>query len=185
MNKNLLVLSSPSGGGKSTVARHLMKCFPKLKFSISATTRSQRPREEHGKDYFFLSQEEFDEKVAGGEFVEHEEIFGNRYGTLRSELEKAIENNEFLLFDIDVKGAMSLKAAFPDNTVLIFLSPQGVHVLEMRLKRRDTESEEQINNRLSRARMEMTYRDKFDYLLINDKLEDTLDNAFNIIKKYI
>lgn len=185
MKKNLIVLSSPSGGGKSTVARHLMKCFPQLKFSISATTRQQRPREEHGKDYYFLTQEDFQAKVENNEFVEHEEIFGNRYGTLLASIEEAIKKDEVLLFDVDVKGAMSLKQAFPDDALLIFLSPPSVHVLEKRLKRRDTETEEQINNRLSRARMEMSFREKFDYLLINDKLEDTLDNAFNIVRKYV
>jgi guanylate kinase len=176
--KSLIVISSPSGGGKSTIAKHLMSKFPKIEFSVSATTRRKREGEVDKRDYFFLTKEEFQSKIEGNELVEFEEIFGNYYGTLKSEVAKSIDNNKTLLFDVDVKGALSLRKNFPENTLLIFISPPNFEILENRLRNRRTESEEEIKRRLNRAEEENQYRDKFDYIIIND----TLENAFSKIE---
>jgi guanylate kinase len=183
--KHLLVLSSPSGGGKSTVARHLLNKFPKLKFSVSATTRKQRPKEKNGKDYFFLTKEEFQQKIKNNELVEYEKIFGNFYGTLKSEIDNALKTGYSLIFDIDVKGALSLKKVYPDESLLIFISPPSINVLKERLNKRGTESYEEIALRISRAKMEMELREKFDFDIINEALEDTLKISEKIVKRYL
>jgi guanylate kinase len=179
--KRLLVLSSPSGGGKSTIAAELMKVYPNLRFSVSATTRNLRPGEINGKQYHFLSEQDFKQKISDNSFVEHEEIFGNHYGTLKSEIEKAFDSGECLIFDVDVKGAMSVKNAFPDDSLLIFISPPDFQTLENRLRNRSTENEEQIQTRLSRAELEMSFVDKFDCVIINDVLENAVTEAIKII----
>ena len=183
--KRLIALSSPSGGGKTTVARFLLKKYPGLKFSVSATTRHKRPNEVNGKDYYFLTNREFEEIIENGGFIEYEEIFGNFYGTLHSEINEALGKNEFMIFDVDVKGAMSLKKAYPDDVITIFLVPPDMAELEKRLRSRSTETEEQILGRLSRARMEMEKRDRFDYIIINNILEDTLREADELLKNHI
>jgi len=184
-SKHLIVLSSPSGGGKTTIARHLLSTFPMLKFSVSATTRKQRKNETDGEDYFFLTQKQFDDKINSGDFVEHEEIYGNFYGTLHSEIKKRLSDGEFILFDVDVKGAVSLKKAYPDETLLIFVSPPDFNTLERRLRIRSTETEEQLRKRLDRARLELTYANYFDFTIINDVLEDALKKSVEIVGQYI
>ena len=181
MKKQLVILASPSGGGKSTVARHLMRTFPQLKFSVSATTRNMRQGEVDGREYHFLTREAFENAIRNDEFVEYEEIFGNLYGTLKSEINSAIRNGEKLIFDIDVKGAISLKKLYPEESLLIFISPPSQKVLEERLRKRKSESEEQILNRLSRAQLEMSLIDKFDFVVINDNLKQALDEAEDIV----
>jgi len=183
--KSLLVISSPSGGGKSTVARYLLDKYDNIKFSISATTRKQRPNEIDGKDYYFLSKETFLNKIQNNELVEYEEIFGNYYGTLKSEIVHAKKQGQCLLFDVDVKGALSIKKIYPDDSLLIFLSPPEMKALEERLKKRSTETTEQINLRLSRAKMEMGLREQFDFDIINDNLNDTLNAVDRIVQKYV
>lgn len=185
MAKRLIVISAPSGGGKSVVARYILNHFVGSRFSISATTRAMRPREVNGKDYYFLTKEDFKNKITAGEFVEHEEIFGNYYGTLKSEIETALRNNEILLFDVDVKGALSLRKAFPDDSLLIFLAPPDLKTLEDRLRLRGTESEEQINTRLSRSEMEIAQKDLFDEVVVNLILENTFADIEEIIRKNI
>lgn len=180
--KQLIVLASPSGGGKSTIARYLMKKYPSFQFSISATTRKSRPRETYGIEYFFMSKEEFEKKIDAGEFVEYEEIFGNYYGTLHSEINKALICNENLLFDIDVKGALSIKKAYPKESLLIFIAPPSIEELEHRLRLRSTETEEQIQTRLARAKMELAEQDKFDYIIINKELEKAFQQIDEIIE---
>ncbi|MFM8569607.1 MAG: guanylate kinase [Candidatus Kapaibacterium sp.] len=181
MRKHLIVLSAPSGAGKTTVARHLLSSRPDWRFSISATTRSKRPGEEHGRDYFFLTREEFVERVSSGDMIEYDEIFGNLYGTLRSEVQRAIDAGETILFDVDVKGALSLRRAFPEDTLLVFIAPPDMHVLETRLRARSTESEDQLRVRLERAEMEMSFRHEFDAVIVNDDLQATLKKAEDIV----
>ncbi|MBK9248876.1 MAG: guanylate kinase [Ignavibacteria bacterium] len=185
MPKQLFVLSAPSGGGKTTVARHLLATFPNLRFSVSATTRMQRPGEIHGKDYFFLSKDEFSIRINQGDLLEYEVIFGNYYGTLRSEVRRILESGESMIFDVDVKGALSLRRAFPDESLLMFIAPPSMDALEKRLRSRQTESAEQIALRLERAAMEMQSVDFFDEVIINDILTQTLDRAEEVVRMHI
>ena len=182
--KHLIVLSAPSGAGKTTVARHLLSAFPQLRFSVSATTRAMRSGEEHAKDYFFLSRDAFKKAIEQHDLIEYEEIFGNYYGTLRSVVDESIARGEFLVFDVDVKGALSLRAAFPDDTLLIFVAPPNREVLAERLRSRHTESDEQIELRLARAEMEMGHQDRFDQVLINEDLAETLLRAELIVRAH-
>jgi len=182
--KKLFVVSAPSGGGKSTVARYLLKKCSGMRFSISATTRKRRPNETYGLEYFFLSKDEFIKKIHNDEFVEFEIIYGNYYGTLRSEIEKALSIDYSLLFDIDVKGALSLRKEFPDDTLLIFLRPPSLSELQKRLQGRSTESDEQIAKRMERAQMELEQEPLFDYTVINGSFEETYAQIDELIDKH-
>ncbi len=184
MKKHLIVLSAPSGAGKTTVARHLLRTFPDWRFSVSATTRSMRPGEHHGKDYFFLQRDEFVHRVGSGDMIEYEEIFGNFYGTLRSEVQRSIDAGQTVLFDVDVKGAISLRHAFPDDTMLIFIAPPSLATLEQRLRGRSTESEEQLTLRLQRAEMEMSLQHEFDVVIVNEDLHETLTKAEDVVRGF-
>lgn len=181
--KKLIVLSSPSGGGKSTLAKHLMAIYPDLRFSVSCTTRKQRAGEIDGKDYYFLDKLDFENKVAEGEFAEYEQIFGNYYGTLKSEIKKHLNSGNSILFDVDVKGAVSLRKNFPSDTLLIFIYPPSFEELKRRLEKRSTESPEELHTRLERAKEELTYRDKFDYSILNDNLDIAFNDLEEVIKE--
>lgn len=183
-NKSLIVLSSPSGGGKTTLAKHLFGLYPQIKFSISATTRSMRPGEVNGKDYFFLTKNDFKQRIQNNELVEYEEIFGNYYGTLKSEVAKAIDSGEVLIFDVDVLGALSIKKHFPEESLLIFIAPPSIEILEARLRNRQTESEEQIRTRLARAEMELSKKELFDHIIINEDLESSKLKIEEVAHKY-
>lgn len=181
--KKLIVLSSPSGGGKTTVTKYIMSLYPEIMFSVSATTREQRFDEIDGKDYFFIDRKEFVDRLDQGDLIEYEVIYGNYYGTMKSEVAKALEDHRKMIFDIDVKGALSIRKHFPNDAVLIFIAPPSLDVLEKRLLNRSSESSEQIYNRLTRAKMEITYQDKFDYVIMNDKLNDTLEDVKALMEK--
>jgi len=184
----LIVVSAPSGSGKTTIAKKIIEKFPFVKFSVSATTRPKRDGEVDGKDYFFVTREEFEKKIQNGELLEWEEIYGNYYGTLKSVVEDALKNGDVLLFDVDVNGAISIKRKFPDDSVLIFIKPPNMETLKERLRRRRTESEEQLKKRLERVPMELEKAIYFDYIFVNDKLEDTVKSVeraiFNEIEKW-
>lgn len=180
--KKLIVLSSPSGGGKSTLANYLMTLYPEIRFSVSCTTRKKREGETEGKDYFFLTKEEFEDKVGKGEFAEYEQIFGNYYGTLKSEIKKHLNSGNSILFDVDVKGAVSLRRNFPEDTILIFIYPPSFEELKRRLEKRSTESEDELNIRLERAKEELTYKGKFDHAILNDVLKNAFEDLEKVIK---
>lgn len=184
-SKQLVVLSAPSGAGKTTVAKHLLATFPSLRFSVSATTRPQRPGEVNGRDYFFLTKEDFAKKIEHNDLLEYEMIFGNLYGTLRSEIQKSMDKGDVVIFDVDVKGALSLRNAFPKETLLLFIAPPCMETLEQRLRNRHTETSEQIAQRLERASMEMQSSLLFDAVIINDNLETTLQAAEDIVRNNI
>ena len=181
---NIIALSSPSGGGKTTVARYLLDNYVNCTFSVSATTRKPRGKEKNGEDYHFLSRQEFERKIIDNGLIEYEEIFGNYYGTLKSEVEKAFRNGKTVVFDVDVIGALALKDEYPDNSLIIFLEPPDMQTLERRLRDRLTENEDQIEIRLARAKMELNKKEKFDYVIVNKELETTFSKINNILINY-
>ncbi|MEI8033686.1 MAG: guanylate kinase [Chlorobiaceae bacterium] len=181
----LVVFSAPSGTGKSTIARQVLSRLSNLRFSVSATTREKRAGEEDAVNYYFLTREDFEEKIRAGGFIEHEFFFGNHYGTLLDKTREAIEGGTNLLFDLDVKGALNLKRLFPDNSLLIFIKPPSIEVLEERLKGRDSEDEESLKVRLERSRLELGYADRFDEVIVNDDLSKAVETVTAIISKFL
>jgi len=183
--RRLIVLSAPSGAGKTTVARHLLETIPGAVFSVSATTRPRRNGEVDGRDYHFLTRDEFLRAIERGDLVEYEEIFGHYYGTLRAPIEEALRSDKVVIFDVDVNGALSLKRAFPEDTFLLFIAPPSLEELERRLRNRGTETPEQIQRRLARAALEMDYRTQFDAIIVNDDLATTLQQARTLVEEAI
>jgi guanylate kinase len=180
----LIVISAPSGSGKTTIARAIMQKYPGMLFSVSATTRLPRTAEIDGKDYFFLSKEEFQRRVRLGDLVEWEEIYGNYYGTLKSEVDRALHRGTVMLFDVDVKGALSIKKTYPDDSVLIFVKPPNVEALQQRLVNRKTEDEATIRRRLERVPMEMEKGNQFDWQVVNDNLQSAVMKVDEIIREH-
>ena len=191
MSKNLIVLSAPSGTGKTTICKELLKRNKNWKFSVSATTRPPREKEIDGKDYIFMSNQKFDHMAKFGDFLEWEWVHGNKYATLASQLEDVIDDNEIMLLDIDVKGGFSIMEEYPENTFSIFIEPPGFDipekklVLEERLLKRGNEQTTQIKNRLKRFEKEMEFIDRFDISFINDNLKEAIVAVENAIKENI
>jgi len=181
----VIVIVAPSGTGKSTIARKLLHEFPDIKFSISATTRPPRNDEKEGREYYFLSEEQFEERAGNGEFLEWEYYNGHRYGTLRSEVDKLLESGYFPLLDIEVKGALNIKDIYGDDCVAIFIRPPSIEELEKRLIKRGTESETSMKRRIEIAEEELTYADNFDFVVVNDELDEAYDRVKSIIKHFI
>lgn len=174
-----IIFSAPSGSGKTTIVKHLLKNNPDLGFSISASTRDKRGRkEEHGKDYYFLTPQEFISRINSDAFVEWEEVYeGNFYGTLKSEIERIWKAGKNVVFDVDVKGGLNLKKYFGDKALAIFVKVPSLEILKERLHDRGTESEESLSRRLFKAQFEMSFQDKFDRVLVNENLEKSLAEA--------
>lgn len=182
----LLIFTAPSGAGKTTIVRHLLAKYDQLSFSVSATNRPARPGEVDGRDYYFLTTEEFQRRVAAAEFVEYEEVYPGRfYGTLRSEVERILAGGQSVVFDIEVNGATNLKKFFPDNSMAVFVAPPSPEVLFQRLRDRNTESEESLRVRIARAGEELAYVDSFDRVLVNDDLPTALAEAEAIVGEFI
>jgi guanylate kinase len=169
--KKLIVVSAPSGAGKTTLCARLLKDFPEMRLSISSTTRAPRGDEKHGVAYFFMSREEFESGIQDGDFAEWALVHGNYYGTSKRVLEESFKAGIPVLLDIDVQGAESLRRAFPTETLTVFISPPNVEVLEQRLRARGTDSESSIARRMGNARKEMAEMDKFDVVVINDDFD--------------
>ncbi len=174
-----LIFSAPSGSGKTTIVKHLLETNPDLGFSISASTRDKRGRtESHGKDYYFLSPEEFKSKIDANEFIEWEEVYaGNFYGTLKSEIDRIWESGKDVIFDVDVKGGLNLKKYFGDRALAVFVKVPSLDVLKARLSDRGTESPESLSRRLFKAKFEMSFQDQFDIVLVNEDLNKSLAEA--------
>ena len=168
---NFITISAPSGSGKTTLCKALQLVEPEIEWSISYTTREKRSIEKNGVDYFFISEEEFEDLIIQGHFVEWQNVHGFYYGTSVSNLENAIKNDKIMLIEMDVKGSMSIKKLFPDQTFSIFIMPPSISQLRERLRSRGTDSERRINIRLKRFQEEMEFREKFDYVLINEDLD--------------
>ena len=191
MSKNLIVLSAPSGTGKTTICKELLKRNKNWKFSVSATTRPPRDGEVDGKDYIFMSNQKFDHYAKFGDFLEWEWVHGNKYGTLVEELEDVIDDNQVMLLDIDVKGGCNIMEEYPDNTFSIFIEPPGFDipekklVLEERLLKRGNEQTTQIKNRLKRFEKEMEFIDRFNISFVNDDLKEAIVEVEKAIKEKI
>ena len=180
----LVVLSAPSGAGKTTIAREIMSRIPLLQFSVSATTRPARPGEVEGKDYFFLTKHEFRRRVDAGGFVEWEELYGDFYGTLRRETDLALQQGRHLLFDVDVRGGLSIRRNYPE-ALLIFIRPLNMSVLQERLRNRRTESDTTLARRLERVPMELEQGELFDYQVVNDQLAQAVQEVQKIVEHHL
>ena len=184
MNK-VIIFSAPSGSGKTTLVKHSLENFPHLEFSISATTRAPREGEAHGKDYYFLTPDEFRKKISEDAFVEHEEVYTDKfYGTLKSEIERIWKNGKTVIFDVDVVGGVNLKKIFGDQAMSIFIAPPSIEELEKRLIKRNTDSLETIKTRVNKAQEELGYQHLFDQVLINDDLETAKKEIENTISNF-
>jgi len=182
----LIILTAPSGSGKSTLAARLLSDFPRIKFSVSATTRKPRAGEIHGVHYFFMSDEEFRQQIERGNFLEYEEFYGGKlYGTLKSHVEQELNSGYFVLLDIEVKGASNVKSRFGPDCLSIFVRPPSLQELEKRLRERGTETEETLTLRLERAQMELHHENQFDAVVINDNLEQAYLDLKSIVEPYL
>lgn len=178
------MFSAPSGSGKTTIVKEVLNSFPNFVFSISATTRKKRPNEKDGVDYFFITEKEFLERIEKNEFVEWEKFYDYYYGTLKSQIDDNIKNGRHTVFEVDVKGAISIKKYYPE-AVLIFIAPPSIEELKQRLIKRNTETEEDLKKRIERAEMELSFKDKFDYVVSNSDLEFAKKEVKKIIEKEI
>ncbi len=186
MEGKLIIFSAPSGAGKSTIVRHLLSCGLPLEFSISATSRLPRGTEKNGIEYYFLTPQEFRKKIDDNEFLEWEEVYpGQYYGTLKNEAERIWKKGKHIIFDIDVMGGINLKEKYPERSLSVFVSPPSPEILEKRLRARNTDTEEALMKRIGKAGKEMLYAGKFDVILINDVLEETLEKAEKLVREFL
>lgn len=182
----LIIFSAPSGSGKTTIVKHLLSKGLNLEFSISACSRLPRGQEQNGKDYYFLTAEEFQNKVQNNEFVEWEEVYAGRYyGTLWSEMERIWDKGNHVLFDVDVKGGISLKKKFGSQALSVFVMPPSLDELRKRLVGRNTDSKEEIERRLAKAEEEMTFAPQFDAVVVNDELFSACDKAIGLVTRFL
>jgi guanylate kinase len=183
--ENIIIFSAPSGSGKTTIINNLLEMFPKLEFSISATDRNPRENESDGINYYFLSQNEFKNKVINGEFLEWEEVYGGTmYGTLFSEIDRICKAGKVALFDLDVKGALKVKKRFK-NALLVFVLPPSIEALKERLEKRSSETPEFLEKRLNRAKEEIMHATKFDYILLNDDFDEALIEIHEVVDNFL
>ena len=186
MERKLVIISAPSGAGKTTIVKHLLESGLNLSFSVSATTRPLRGTEKDGDDYFYLSVQEFKKKIENDEFVEWEEVYKDVfYGTLKSELERIWANGNFVLFDVDVKGGISLKNKFGINSIAIFIMPPSVKELENRLVKRATDTPEKIKIRVEKAHEELKLANQFDTIIVNHQLDKAKEEILKIVSSFL
>lgn len=182
----VIIFSAPSGAGKSTIINYLLGKDLGLEFSISATCRSPRGQEQHGREYYFFTSDEFKQKIASQEFLEYEEVYpGCFYGTLKSEIERIWAKGHTVLFDVDVVGGVNIKQKFGNQALAIFIQPPSVEILKERLIGRATDAPEKIEQRIAKAEFEMAFAEKFDTIIVNDKLENALCEAEKKVRDFL
>jgi len=186
MEGKLVIISAPSGAGKTTIVNHLLRKGLALEFSISATTRAPRGKEKNGKEYYFMSSVDFREKIKNDEFTEWQEVYKDQfYGTLKSEIERIWAQKKHVIFDVDVKGGINLKNIFGNKAISIFIMPPSVKELEKRLLRRATDDQTRIKLRVEKAIRELKLADKFDYIVINDNLKQAQYEVYEMVKSFL
>lgn len=182
----LIVVTAPSGAGKTTIVHHLLEVFPNLAFSVSVTTRARRVNEQEGIDYYYTNVQDFKELIAENAFLEWQEVYENQfYGTLKSEVERLWASDKQVVFDIYVNGAVNVKKAFPAETLTLFIKPPSEQILVDRLKKRKSESAESLQKRIAKATFELTFEEKFDKVLVNDDLNTALEQAERIVSEWL
>lgn len=186
MQGKVIVVSAPSGAGKTSIVQHLLKAVPELRFSISATTRSKREHETDGKDYYFLSTEDFKAKLANDEFLEWQEVYADQfYGSLKSEVERIWQNNQTVIFDVDVLGGLNIKKFYGDKALSVFIKAPSIEELEKRLRNRGTETPETLKKRLDKAEYEMSFSNQFDEVILNDDLATAQNEMIALVRDFI
>ena len=186
MNNKILIITAPSGAGKTSITKYLMKKFPVLTFSVSAATRQARGTEKNGVDYYFISGEDFKQKIQNNEFVEWEMVYeGKYYGTLKAELQRIWQEGKIPVLDIDVKGAIHVQQQFNEGTLSLFIEPPSVNVLKMRLEGRGTESQESLAARVNKASYELSFKEHFDKTVINAELDTACKDAEKIVDEFL
>ncbi len=182
----MIVVSAPSGAGKTTIVKHLLKTFPQLGFSVSATSRKLREGEINGREYYFVSANEFRLMIHEGKLLEWQEVYpGSFYGTQVSEVERIASNGQFPIFDVDVVGGLKIKKMFSEKALAIFIRPPSYEILESRLRSRASDSEESLQKRLEKVRWELSFEKDFDIVVVNDRLEDTFMQAVTVVKDFL
>ncbi|KAA6343289.1 Guanylate kinase [termite gut metagenome] len=186
MDGKVIIFFAPSGAGKTSIVKHLLRYIPSLSFSVSATSRAPRNGEKHGTDYIFISPEEFHQYIDNGEFLEYEEVYkGCYYGTLKTQTEELLKSGRNIVFDVDVKGACNIKNYYGERALSIFVMPPSVEELRNRLIGRSTDSPEAVKSRIAKAEYELSFADKADRILINDKLEKAQAEALQLVENFI
>lgn len=182
----LVIFSAPSGSGKSTIIQSLLNRDLNLSFSISATSRAPRGTEKNGVEYYFISPEEFRQRIANGEFLEYEEVYaGKFYGTLKSEVERILDSGCNVIFDVDVVGGLNIKKYYGDQALALFIQPPSIEELEKRLKHRATDAPEVIASRVAKAEYELSFAPRFDHIIVNDILEKAQEEAYQTIRQFL
>ena len=186
MSNKVVIFSAPSGSGKTTIVHHILELHPEMEFSVSATSRPPRGQEQDGVDYYFLTPRAFKARIRDDKFVEYEQVYeGRYYGTLKSEVERIWKKNHVIIFDVDVKGGVSLKKYFGDQALSVFIQAPDIEELRRRLVARGTDTPEAIDERVAKAAEEMTYAPKFDYILINDDLETAFREIETVVDDFL
>jgi len=186
MQGKVIIVSAPSGAGKTSIVKHVLQYLPELRFSTSATTRTMRKGEINGKDYHFLSVDDFKKGIKRDEFLEWEEVYANQfYGTLKSEIQRIWDEGKVVIFDVDVKGGLNIKKYFGDKALAIFVEPPTIEELENRLRKRGTETDESLRKRVEKAEYELTFAPKFDRIILNDNLDDAREEMLRAIREFL
>ena len=186
MEGKVIIVSAPSGAGKTSIVRHLLDAVPELQFSVSATTRHKRDYEEDGKDYYFITPENFKERLANDEFLEWQEVYKDQfYGSLKSEVERIWENGGTVIFDVDVLGGLNIKRFYGDKALAVFIEPPTMEELANRLKKRGTETEESLKKRLDKAEYEISFANQFDRIVLNDNLKTAQQEMIDLVQDFL